>query len=289
MRKIFFSLREFCEVKTMETIINHFLVSGYKIHWCLLNFSVNTDFLFHGIEKAFADYDNVSIFQFSNSEELSGIKIYGFKTDMTHEFDSYVHTFISCAEIVTCRSYTRCDTRFRDSAPVIVLGNVKVKSPVEDFQVEIFNRLSQLPYKVIVVPRHPLTSEEMTRVEIPQRIEFRNTMGELENLHASANLTIMGRIFSDDGLKPDDDHNPIEATINSNTLCGLIKEVPESYRWLYEESGLIHQCQSYDELFSRIDKLIIDPELPEKLKKRDEWIVGNHIKYLKKVEDVLDL
>jgi len=129
----------------------------------------------------------------------------------------------------------------------------------------------------------------MTRVKIPRNIEFMNTMGELEDLHASASLTIMGRIFSNDGLKPDDDHNPIEATINSNTLCGIIKEVPESYKWLYEESGLIHQCQSYEEVFSGIDKLIFDPDLPKKLEMRDEWIINNRTKYLRKVEEVLDL
>ncbi len=44
-------------------------------------------------------------------------------------------------------------------------------------------------------------------------------MGNLESLYAKASLTIMGRVFSVGGLKPNDDHNPYEATINSHTLC----------------------------------------------------------------------
>ena len=282
-------MREFCEIKALKTIMEYFSATGHAIYWKLLNLSVNTDFSFCSIEQAFQSYGNVSILRVDDPQEFSKMKIYGFKTDMTHQLDTYIHTFIPCAEIAACRLYDRSKVKADTSLPKIVLGNVKIKSPMEEFQVEIFGRLARLPHQVIVVPRHPLTGEEEKLVKMPGAVRLRNTMGELECLQASANLTIMGRIFSADGLKPDDDHNPLEATINSNTICGIIKEIPKAYRWLYEESELVHQCRSYDEVFSKIDDLLLDPNLPRKLKARDRWILGNRQEYLKKLEIILEL
>lgn len=289
MKKIVFALKEFCEIRALKTIIRCCEDFGYSIYWNLLDFSVNTDFSFYSIEKAFAGYANVSVISADDCKGISGMKIYSFKTDMTHQLDSHVHTFISCAEIAACRSYERMQTISGTESPRIVLGNVKIKAPAEDFQVKIFERLAGLPYHVIVVPRHPFTEEEMKVVKLPSNIEFRNTMGELEELQASANLTIMGRIFSADGLKPDDDHNPLEATINSNTLCGIIKEIPSAYAWMYEKSGLVHQCESYEEVFAKIDALIFDPNLSEKLKQRKVWIQSNRKRYLENLRLILEL
>jgi len=287
VKEVFFSLREFCEIKALETIIKYYHEMGCAVHWRLLNFSVNTDFSFCGIEKAFSEYDNVTRFRTDSVQQLSDIKIYGFKTDMNHSLDLYVDAFISCVEIATCKLHDELVNVSKNGVRKIVLGNIKINAPVEDFQVEIFDRLARLPYHVIVVPRHPLTTEELGSISLPKEIDLRNTMGELESLQASADLTIMGRIFSKDGLKPDDDHNPLEATINSNSLCGVIKETPEAYKWLYSNSGLIHQCESYDEVFSKIDQLISDSELSLKLEARRKWILMNRKKYLSKVKDIL--
>lgn len=286
MKDIVFALREFCEIKALKTIMQYCALSGYEIHWKLLNFSVNTDFNFCSIKSAFRSCSNVSMLDL---KQLSKFRIYGFKTDMTHQLDSHIHAFIPCAEIAACKAYDTSKIVPREGPPRIVVGNVKVKSPVESFQVEIFERLAKLPYQIIVVPRHPLTDEEIPAVRLPMNIEFRNTMGELEYLQASASLTVMGRIFSADGLKPDDDHNPLEATINSNTVCGIIKEVPDAYRWLYEESGLVHQCWSYEEVFSKIDDLISDPGILEKLQARKRWILNNRREYLKKLQAIFEL
>lgn len=284
-KQINFSLREFCEVRSLQTIMALCEEMGLEFHWNLLSFSVNTDFHFLSLQKAFEDHDNVTILE-SDEDRLSKMRIIGFKTDMQHAFDKYVHSFISCAEVVSCRLYPR---KHSDSdVKTIVLGNIKVKSPVEDFQLEIMQGLADMPFKVIVVPRHPLEKGDMSRLRIPEGLEFVNTMGELEALQARANLTIMGRIFSADGLKPDDDHNPIEATINSNTLCGVIKEVPREFRWLYSRSGLVHQCRTYDEVFRGISRFIDDPDLKHKLKRRDVWIKRNRERFLKKLIQTLD-
>jgi len=289
VKEIVFALKEFCEIRALKTIIQCCKDFGYSIHWKLLNFSVNTDFAFCSIEDAFAGYVNVSVISADDCKIISEMKIYSFKTDMTHQLDSHAHAFISCAEVAACRSHKRIQAVSCTESPCIVLGNVKIKAPVEDFQVEIFERLANLPYHVVIVPRHPLTEEEMKIVRLPDNLEFRNTMGELEDLQASASLTIMGRIFSVDGLKPDDDHNPLEATINSNTLCGIIKEIPEAYAWMYEKSGLVHQCKSYDEVFSKIDALIFDPSLAEKLQQREAWIQSNRRRYLENIKVILEL
>lgn len=289
MKEIIFALKEFCEIRALKTIIRWCDESGCSMHWNLLNFPVNTDFAFCSIEDAFSGYANVSVIPADDKKKISGMKVYGFKTDMTHQLDTCIHAFISCAEIAACKSHAYVRDVSSPGMPCIVLGNIKVKSPVEDFQAEIFERLAHLPYRVIVVPRHPLTEKEVKVVRMPDKLEFRNTMGELERLQASANLTIMGRIFSADGLKPDDDHNPLEATINSNALCGLIKQVPEAYAWLYEESDLVHQCGSYDEVFSKIDALIFDQNLLAKLEKREAWIRNNRKRYLENLRAIFEL
>lgn len=97
----------------------------------------------------------------------------------------------------------------------------------------------------------------------------------------------MGRILSADGLAPDDDHNPVEATINSNAICGIIKEIPKPYEWLYEESGLIHQCSTLEEVYEGIGRWIRDPTIVEKLARKDDWIRSNRSRYLGKIVKTL--
>ena len=103
---------------------------------------------------------------------------------------------------------------------IVVLGNIKIKSPVADFQQEVFTRLAALPYRVIVVPRHPFSEKDFRNVFIPDELNLVNTMGDLEALHASADVVIMGRIFCEGDLVSDDDHNSFEATINVGALLG---------------------------------------------------------------------
>lgn len=172
--------------------------------------------------------------------------------------------------------------------PRIVIGNIKIKSPIEPFQAEIMNSLAVLPFEIIVVPRHPLTDDEFQHLILPKQIQFVNTIGQLEDSQASADLTIMGKIFSANGFELDDEHNPMEATINSNTICsGIMNQVPSLYNWLYDHSGLIHKCYNYDDVFSSIEKLINDPNLSQKLTAKNSWVKQNRRLYLKKVKDIL--
>lgn len=276
--KVFFALREFCEVYALKTIIGYCRELSLSLHWNILAFPVNTDFGYCSLSKAFSGIPEVSVIEHFDEVFLSRIMLFGFATDMRHDLDVYMREQFSCSEVASCRFYQRPISRSRH--PLVVIGNVKVKSPVEDFQSEIFRRLARLPYDVAVVPRHPLSFDEMRAVHIPPSIRFINTMGELEGLHSRADLVVMGRIFSADGLKPDDDHNPLEATINAHALCGLLKEVPKPYRWLYEESGLLHQCSTLKEVYEGIDPWMQDANLSGKLAKRDKWIQSNRSRYL---------
>lgn len=276
--KVFFALREFCEVYALKTIIGYCRELSLGFHWNVLAFPVNTDFGYCSLSKAFSGIPEVSVIEHFDESFLSQIRLFGFATDMRHDLDGHMQEQFSCSEVASCRLYWRPVSR--SGFPSVVVGNVKVKSPVEDFQSEVFRRLAMLPYGVTVIPRHPLGHDEMKLVRIPPSIRFINTMGELEYLHSRADLVIMGRVFSADGLKPDDDHNPLEATINAHALCGLLKEVPKPYQWLYEESGLLHQCSTLEEVYEGIDRWMRDPDLPEKLAKRDEWVRSNRSRYL---------
>lgn len=285
--KVFFALREFCEVYALKTIIGYCGELSLGFHWNVLAFPVNTDFGYCSLSKAFSGIPEVSVVEHFDEAFLSRIRLFGFATDMRHDLDGYMREQFSCSEVASCRLYRRPTSR--SDFPLIVVGNVKVKSPVEDFQLEIFQRLASLPYSVVVVPRHPLSLDEMELVRIPTPIKFINTMGELEELHSKASLVIMGRVCSTDGLKPDDDHNPLEATINAHAICGVLKEVPKSYQWLYEESGLLHQCSNLEEVYDGVDRWMQDPYLPEKLVKRDAWVRSNRDRYLGRIVKALQL
>lgn len=283
--KVFFALREFCEVYALKTIIEYCRELSLGFHWNIFAFPVNTDFGYCSLSKAFSGVPEVSVIEHFDECFLSRIRLFGFATDMRHDLDGYMWERFSCSEVASCRIYLRPISR--PSRSLIVAGNVKVKSPVEEFQSEIFQTLALLPYDVVVVPRHPLSTEELEHVHIPASIRLVNTMGDLERLHSQANLVVMGRVFSADGLKPDDDHNPLEATINSHALCGILKEVPKSYQWLYEESGLLHQCVTLEEVYEGIDRWIRDPDLLEKLVKKDAWVRSNRERYLGRIINAL--
>ena len=285
--KVFFALREFCEVYALKTIIGYCRELSLGFHWNILSFPVNTDFGYCSLSKAFSEIPEVSVIEHFDEAFLSQIRLFGFATDMRHDLDGYMREQFSCSEVASCRLYRRPISQ--SDHPLVVVGNVKVKSPVEDFQSEIFWRLARLPYDVAVVPRHPLNLDEMKAVHIPSSIRFINTMGELEGLHSRADLVVMGRIFSADGLKPDDDHNPLEATINAHALCGLLHEVPKPYRWFYEDSGLLHQCSTLEEVYEGIDLWMRDTDLPGKLAKRDEWIQSNRSRYLGEIVKTLQV
>lgn len=288
-REINISLREYCDIRALKIIMDYCKSCRLDVHWNLFNFVVNTDFNFCTIEQAFNEYPNVSISDISKGQ-LVGIKLFSFLTDMKHDCDQYVNGFISCAEINVCRKYHRMKSPRPKSRPRIVVGNLKVKSPIEAFQIEVLNRLALLPFEVIVVPRHPLEADKLEQLKLPEQIKFVNTMGQLEDLQASADLTIMGRIFSADGFKVDDEHNPLEATINSNTLCsGIMNPAPTPYEWLYGNSGLVHKCYDFEEVFNLIEPLMNDSDLPNKLAKRDRWVQRNRNRYLKKVRAMLGL
>lgn len=285
---IYIALREFCEIKALQFLMDYFQNCGETIQWNLISWPVNTDFDYYSIENAFEKYDNVVPIN-KTEEQLRKLRIFGFLTDKPHPFDKYVYRFISCAEINACRDYAN-NLMFNKSGVLnIVVGNIKVKSPMEPFQSDIISKLSLLPYEVFIVPRHPLSAEEISRIEIPDNINFINTIGDLDRLQATANLTIMGRIFSADGLTPGDDHNPLEATINSNTICGVIQPITEAYRWLYQKSGLVYQCVNYDEVFDNIERLINDPALSKKLERRNNWIQDNRKKYIETIRNVLEI
>jgi len=283
--KIFFALREFCEVYALKTIIGYCRELSLGFHWNILSFPVNTDFGYYSLSKAFSEIPEVSVIEHFDEAFLLKIRLFGFATDMCHHLDGYMREQFSCSEVASCRLYRRPISR--SDHPLVVVGNVKVKSPIENFQLEIFQRLARLPYDVAVVPRHPLNLDEMKVFHIPPSIRFINTIGELEGLHSQADLVVMGRIFSADGLKPDDDHNPLEATINAHALCGLLEEVPQPYRWLYEESGLLHECSTLEEVYEGINLWMQDPDLPRKLTKRDEWIQFNRSQYLSEIVKTL--
>jgi hypothetical protein len=280
-KKINFAIREMCELNALCVMLDYCIEVGLDVFWNIYIFHVNTDLILFSVEKRLNNYHNVKIVT-NNPEEIKfGTKIYGFKANITHEKEQMINSVVDLYEITACKYYVKKRMTIDLPRPNIVIGSVKIKSPVEDFQIGIWDRLSELPYNVIAVPRHPLNFEELDRLSIPSKIILKNTMGELENFYAQADLTIMGKILGATRYDYNTrDHNPLEATINSNTICGMYSDIPAPYVEFYKTSGLVHQFYDWKDIFNNIDALINDPLLPEKLKRRKKWIKKNRQKYL---------
>jgi len=289
-QEVNFAIREMCELRALGVLLDYCTEVGVDVSWNIYLFPVNTDLLLFQPDKLLKKYKKIKIVNPAASAIKNGSTISGFKAHIAHEKDCDINSIIDLYEITACKYYEKKNKTMNLPRPNIVVGSVKIKSPVEDFQVEIWEKLSKLPYHVVVVPRHPFPKEELTKVNIPPAIKFRNTMGELEDLYAQANLTIMGKLF---GVTRYDyntrDHNPLEATISSNTICGMYSDIPKPYLEFYEHSGLTHRFYDWRDIFGHIDDLINDPLLPEKLKKRKEWIESNRRKYLPRALEVLDI
>lgn len=289
MKKIYFSVREYPEVLALSAIMARCTeMKMTDLEWHVFCSPVNTDFKFLSLKNSFARTGtNVNLVDTSEIERVDKSLIFGFETDMRHPQDTLVGHFFNIFDIMTTRLYRRRPIKIWNETPILVLGNVKIELPIEEFQQEIFARLAELPYRVIIVPRHPLENELLASIRISSKLHFINTMGDLERLHAHADSVIMGRIFCKGDLISTDDHNPLEATINACALAGITTNIPRAYEWIYYESGLIHQCKSYDEVFELLPIVINDTNVVKKLKRKKEWILANRERIFGPILEIL--
>ena len=176
MKTVTFSIREYCEVVALKTIMEWLELQGVvDVHWRILIASVNTDFNFCNLEQSFGRQRSISVLKADQIQKKE--VMFGFETDMKHDQDQLVTQFFNCSEIASCKMYRETPLRVSsEGVQSIVVGNVKVKCPTEEFQLDIFKALAELPYQIVVVPRHPLTKDEMDRLVIPRGIDFRNSM-----------------------------------------------------------------------------------------------------------------
>ncbi len=282
---VYVVLREHCEVVALKILVAAAQRKKISIAWKALAFSVNTDFLFHSLKIAFQAYQKVEVMEDWSSVDFDRVHVIGFQTDMKHDADRLVRQPIPIYRVLACQE-TRPQTPLFD----VALGNIKISSPVEEFQSALFERVARLPYEnVVVVPRHPIERHRLGDVRLPGKLHLVNTMGQLADIYAASRLTVMGRILSKDGGKPDDDHSPLEATVGSNTLCGINNKIPEPYQWLYSDSGLVHQFESAQELIERMDEFYLDPGVPKKLETRRKWIETNNVCLQESLPEVLGI
>lgn len=291
MKEVYFSIREYPEVLALATIMSHCVEMGVSdIEWCVFCSPVNTDFNFLSLNSA-CDKMGIKVRYVSIDEvkKVNKSQVFGFKTDMLHEQDEIVGHFFDIFNVMATRLYRHKPLKVWNKDQTIVLGNIKIKLPVAEFQQEIFARLAVLPYTVVVIPRHPFKNEELGNVNIPSKLNLINTMGDLEKLHAHADAVIMGRIFCEGDLVSDDDHNPFEATINAGVLAGINTNIPDAYKWIYNDSELIHQCESYDEVFDLLPVVLNDKDIVRKLARRKQWIMDNRRQLLDPVLEMLSI
>ena len=290
MRVVSFALREYPEVLALATIIDCCKSVGLTdIRWLVFSLPVNTDFDFLSLSDA-CRRNNMEVEVITVEKAISlEVPIFGFKTDMQSEYEKNIGHFFDIFEVAASRIYRRSPLKVWNDKEIVVVGNIKIRSPVEEFQQDIFSRLALLPYEVMIVPRHPLTKDEIPKVVIPKKLKLVNTMGDLESLHAMADVVIMGRIFCFGDLVSDDDHNPFEATINANALAGINTNIPQAYKWIYEDSGLIHQCESYDQIFNLLPEMLHDEKIVSKLERRMDHVLDNRYRLFEIIKQAISI
>lgn len=248
----------------------------------------NTDFQFINVADELANLRGVNVLSGPfTADELSGKKIFWFKGTIEDSFTQHIKREVDIYEVWVCRLYKKWII-FNGWTPNVVISNLKVydKDTSEEYKSDLLMLLADKPYKITIVPRHPIPSPEKLEAvlaKLPKNMVLSNTMGKLENICSESNLTIMGKIFSD--TADDRDHNPLEATINSNAIGRKMPFIPEPFIELYE-SGLMHTYNNFYDCLWDLENLILDSDLSEKLTWRENWIKKNRAKYLNKWLDL---
>lgn len=143
--------------------------------------------------------------------------------------------------------------------------------------------LWKIPYSVAVVPRHPFPENFLENIHIPKNITIFNQIGIIRELCAKTNL--MWLMFSNCHLETE--HNPFEATINSNAITSSILKVDPHYWDFYDNSWLIHKIDDFHQIPNIIDELINDKNLHKKLQNREKWLESNKNIVLSKILKIL--
>lgn len=279
MKNKYFVIREIGEVFALKIILDFLIEKKSKINFKIIISSINTDFYFINIKKILSKYRNITITKKVNIEN-SQSQVFWFKWNVIHENDKYITDRIDIYEISTCDSklIKRKPIFIKNQTPTIVVWNLKVndKDINEECSPKTFDILWNLNYNVIIVPRHPIKTLDYL-VNLPSNIIFSNTMWKLRQIYSTANLTIMGKIFSN--TKDDRDHNPLESTIQSNSISWIYSFTHKSYLPIYK-SWLITKLKSFEEIPYVINDLIYDKYLSDKLERRNRRIEKNRKEYL---------
>lgn len=83
------------------------------------------------------------------------------------------------------------------------------------------------------------------------------------------------------------EHNPFEATMNSNAITSSILNIEPYYQDFCDNSWLIHKVEKFYQLPNIINELINDKNIPKKLKNREKWLESNKNRVLSKIFNIL--
>ena len=142
-----------------------------------------------------------------------------------------------------------------------------------------------MQYSVAIVPRHPFPKNFLENTYIPKNITIFNEIGIVRELCAKTRLTIMWLMFSD--CYWETEHNPFEATMNSNAITSSILNIEPYYQDFYDNSWLIHKVENFYQLQNIINELINDNNIPKKFQNREKWLESNKNRVLSKIFNIL--
>ena len=281
MKNINFAIKEMWELYSLQFILDEF--KKYNFKWNIYIVPFNSDFSCISIEKYFEQYSNVSLI--FNNNHLIWKNCLGFESDISNRFPD-ITPLINIYELNTCIDFKRYIIGNQAKFDIIVT-NVKIndKKPEREYNKEMWKVLWKLPYSVAIVPRHPFPKNFLEDIIIPKNITIFNKIGIVRELCAKANLTIMWLIFSDCNWETE--HNPFEATINSNAITSSVLNVELHYQDLYDNFWLMHKLDNFYQIPNIVDDLINDKNIFKKLQNKEKWLESNKNAVLSKILTIL--
>lgn len=286
IRSVVFLLHEQCEVYAFIELVKYSNQIGEKKDWGFICSQGNTDFDYLKIQESLNLGLRTKVQDYTNSIDTSYALFSFSNTGKEYECDAKSLCRFDISDILSTRNIDRGKRILHPTKKTIVIGNTKIKYPLSPLQKKMLIEVEKRDkYNFLWIPRHPVPQTDYLKLEtlLPLNIELVNTIGELAELQGSADLVLMGRLFSPGGVL-DTEHNPFEATTNSFAICSRLNNIPEAYHWIYRESGLILECDKNPiDSFLHIDELLSNKNLDHLLVQKKKWMTTRRDNVLSKI------
>lgn len=270
-------IREMSELRAflnLELLIKN----RVNINWIIAPAKINKDFINFNIQTLLKN-KNLSILDINQLHQCS-IPIIAFNNKIKSDYDVYVDKYINFYSIAACskEDLFHYSKNFKKKQDIVTIGNIKITNKCIDKINTLMFKLSTTNNFYYIVPRHVMQESILNELKKFSNIEIVNTMGVLFEIYLISNLSINGNVFCFD----DSEHNPYEYATNCNALTNTAYCSKPEYKWIYEESSLIHHyTYNSENIIETIEYYKNDKNLVKKIQHKNSNVEQNRKQYYK--------